>query len=306
MPSEIWASAGLARPRTARNATMRVMVMLCAPLRSTLGWRRLYPEVVVQLGHVRFELGVRNHVHHPAVLHHVVAVGERGGEAEVLLDEENGEALSLQATQGGADLLDDDRSQSLCRLVEQQEPGAGPQDAPDRQHLLLAPRQRGAAGPEPLFQVREELVDRVEAETPGTDRRRQQEVLLDGEAREDAALLRTEGEPEPRDLIRRQADQLAALQADRAPPAAHDAHDRLEGRRLAGAVAAQQRHRLAGADLEADAVEHMRLAVPGVEIMDLEQGLRHGPTPCRPGSPPGSAPRSGSRPPPAPRRAPAR
>jgi len=68
MPSEIWASAGLARPRTARNATMRVMVMLCAPLRSTLGWRRLYPEVVVQLGHVGFEPRRSDHVHHSAVL----------------------------------------------------------------------------------------------------------------------------------------------------------------------------------------------------------------------------------------------
>src|SRR5206468_9399533 len=36
----------------------------------------LYPEVVMELVHVGVELSVRNHVHHPAVLHHVVTVGD--------------------------------------------------------------------------------------------------------------------------------------------------------------------------------------------------------------------------------------
>src|SRR4029450_416252 len=112
MPSEICASAEPEpKPSTARNATMRTMVMLSAPLRSSLGWRGLYTQVVVQLGHVGFELGVRNHVHHPAVLHHVVAVGDGGGEAEVLLHQENGEAFLLEPAERGADLLDDDRRQ---------------------------------------------------------------------------------------------------------------------------------------------------------------------------------------------------
>jgi hypothetical protein len=35
-------------------------------------------------------------------------------------------------------LLDDDRGEALGRLVEQEKPGAGAQDAADREHLLLA------------------------------------------------------------------------------------------------------------------------------------------------------------------------
>jgi hypothetical protein len=41
-------------------------------------------------------------------------------------------------------LLDDHRRQALGGLVEQQQRGAGAQDAPDGQHLLLAARQLGA------------------------------------------------------------------------------------------------------------------------------------------------------------------
>src|SRR5438093_9363335 len=96
-------------------AAMRAMVMRSAPL-AIAGCARgrprtaaLYPEVVVQLGHVGVEVTVGDHVHHPAVLHHVVAVGDGGGEAEVLLDEEYGEPLTLESPQRGADLLHDHR-----------------------------------------------------------------------------------------------------------------------------------------------------------------------------------------------------
>jgi len=73
-----------------------------------------------------------------AVLHHVVPVGDGRGEPEVLLDEKDREALALEAADRLADLLDDDRRQPLGRLVEQEQPRAGAQDASDREHLLLA------------------------------------------------------------------------------------------------------------------------------------------------------------------------
>src|SRR2546430_12200775 len=43
----------------------------------------------------------------------------------------------------------------------------------------------------------------------------------------------------------------------------YDAHDRLQGGRLARAVAAQQRHHLARPHVEGDAVQDVRHAVPG-------------------------------------------
>ena len=65
------------------------------------------------------QLGVRDLVDHAAVLHHVVAVGNGRGEAEVLLDEQNGEATSLELRNRGPDLLDDNGRQPLGGFVQQ-------------------------------------------------------------------------------------------------------------------------------------------------------------------------------------------
>ena len=46
-----------------------------------------------------------------------------------------------------------------------------------------------------------------------------------------------------------------------------DAHDRFERRGLADAVAAEQRHHLAGLHVEGHAMQHVGLAVPGFEIL---------------------------------------
>ena len=50
-------------------------------------------EIGVQLVDVGVELGVGDHVDHPALLDDVVPVGDRGREAEVLFDQDDGEAL---------------------------------------------------------------------------------------------------------------------------------------------------------------------------------------------------------------------
>src|SRR4029450_9262080 len=126
-PSEIWANAGeAASPTTRTKAITRAMVMR-ALLVSSRGWMRgsLYPEVLVQLVHAGGQVGVRYEIHHPDVLHDVVPIGHGGPDAEVLLDEQDGEALGLEARDRAPDLLHDDRGQALGRLVEQQEPGAG-------------------------------------------------------------------------------------------------------------------------------------------------------------------------------------
>src|SRR5207244_9624377 len=100
------------------------------------------------------------------------------------------------------------------RLIEQEEPGAGTEDAPDGQHLLLATRELGALTPQPLPEVREQVEDRVEGEPARPYLRRQEQVLLHVEAGEDPALLGTERESEPREAVRWRADQLRALEPD--------------------------------------------------------------------------------------------
>jgi len=90
---------------------------------------------------------------------------------------------------------------------------------------------------------------------------------------EDAALLRTEGDAGPRDRVGGTIDQLGALEAHGAAAAFDDAHDGLERRRLADAVAAEKGHYFTRQHVEGDAVQHVRFAVPGLEILDREQWL---------------------------------
>src|SRR3954465_10674608 len=77
----------------------------------------LYAEIGVKLVHVGLQVGIGEAIDDLAVLDDVVAVGHGGGEAEILLDQKDGEAFRLQPRDGVADLLDDDGSQSLGRLV---------------------------------------------------------------------------------------------------------------------------------------------------------------------------------------------
>src|SRR5690242_12658752 len=131
-------------PRTAR----REIVMTYPPLflfyhrRAAAPLYRgsacLNPEILVQLLHAGFEHVVGDHIDHLAMLHDVVTIGDGLRETEILLDEQHGKAAILDLLDGPADLLDDDRRDAFGRLIQQQEFGAGPQDARDRQHLLLA------------------------------------------------------------------------------------------------------------------------------------------------------------------------
>src|SRR5690242_145593 len=72
-----------------------------------------YAQILVKLVQIGIELSVGELLHYPAVLENVIAVGDRRGEAEVLLDQHDGEALVLEGTDGLADLLDDDRGEPL-------------------------------------------------------------------------------------------------------------------------------------------------------------------------------------------------
>jgi hypothetical protein len=102
----------------------------------------------------------------PAVLHHVVAVGDGRGEAEVLLDQQDREALLLQRADGLADLLDDDG----------REPSVGSSSsssrAPVRRMRAIAsiccsPPDSLVPWLRALLEVGEQLVDLVERQPPG-------------------------------------------------------------------------------------------------------------------------------------------
>src|SRR4051812_13789062 len=104
-----WAEEAPAARTVARTRTStRASFMICAPCRVGLRrLRELYPKVVVQLVHAGGQRRVLHHVHDPAVLDDVVPVGHGGREVEILLDEQDREALLLESRDRAADLLDD-------------------------------------------------------------------------------------------------------------------------------------------------------------------------------------------------------
>jgi hypothetical protein len=93
---------------------------------------------------------------------------------------------------------------SLEGLVKQQQPRLPEQRARHGKHLLLAARQLRAAIGTPLVQAREKRVGLVDAAAwPALASGEQ--VLLDGQAREDVARLRHEAQAPQRALVRAQA-----------------------------------------------------------------------------------------------------
>src|SRR5574337_1711119 len=171
----------------------------------------------MQRRHPALELEVSERIADTAMLHHEKPVGKGRGEAEVLLDKQNREPFALEFGDRPADLLNDDRSKTFGRLVEHQEARAGAQDSRDGEHLLLAARQLSAAARKPLAQIGEERENALFAHRAGfLDRGRQEQVLLDGEAREDRALLEAERDSERRDELDRQPDDLSAAEFHRA------------------------------------------------------------------------------------------
>src|SRR5205823_3482289 len=100
----------------------------------------LNPKIFVQLFHVRLELRIGDHVDDTTAFEHVMPVGDRRCEAEILLDQQNRETLAFEPSDRASDLLDDHRRETFGRLVQQQQPRTGAQYPADREHLLLTAR----------------------------------------------------------------------------------------------------------------------------------------------------------------------
>src|SRR6201999_2699609 len=121
---------------------------------------------------------------------------------EVLLDEQDRKTLLLEQADRIADLLDDHRREAFGRLIKQQQASTRAQDTADGEHLLLTAGEFGPlARRQPLLQIGEQLEDALDRQTVGQNLGRQQQILLDAEARKNAALLRAERDAKPRDAI---------------------------------------------------------------------------------------------------------
>ena len=102
------------------------------------------------------------------------------------------------------------------------------------------------------------------------------QVLHDGEQLEDAAVLGHVGDAEPGDLVGGHAGDRLAFEQHLALARADEAHDGLERRALADAVAAEQAHHLAPPHRQRHAVQDVALAVEGVDVLDGDEGIGGG------------------------------
>lgn len=208
-----------------------------------------------------------------AVVHHHHFVGELADQLQVVADEQHRHAvLLLQAGQELQDLLLDGDVQRGGRLVGDQQLRLAGDGHRDHHPLLLAAGQlvRVAAHlalrrrQADFLQQRQRALLRRLAANPGVQHQRFDDLFADAEHRVERAhrLLEHHG-----DVAAAQAAQLAAAGGEQVAAAEQDLAvgvdvaavlrqqpgDRHRGHRLAGAGFADQRHGLAGRDVEADA-----------------------------------------------------
>src|SRR5215813_10816169 len=175
-----------------------------------------------------------------ALLDDVRAIRQPRRELEILLREQNGQALPLQRGDLLAEGLYDHGRQPLGRLVEEENTRIAHERARHREHLLLA---SGEAAPTParqLAQLGKVLVDALDAPatvTLGAHR----EVLSYCEIAEDAPVLGHPAYAEPADLVWKEGLERPVIERDGAARHRDHAHDGLEGGGLPRAVAPEQR-----------------------------------------------------------------
>src|SRR5262245_58799640 len=214
---------------------------------------------------------------HAAHLEQVQMVGDLDGLGDVLIDEQDRHTRYLYRTQALVDLLGDARRQARRRLVDQQEARLGHQLLGDREHLGLAAGQHRGAQPPLLAQTRERAVGvlehRVHARSVVAEYPRPKlEVYLHRELGKDVGALWHVADARPLELVRRQPFDRAPVQENLPGARREEAEDRLEERRLAGAVGPDDSGHRAARDAEVHAVEDVdALDIAGDDPLELEQ-----------------------------------
>src|SRR5664279_366887 len=121
-------AAATATPIMVRLNVLIVLLRWWFVLVSELFKPCLHAQVLMQLGHVGFEVRIADHVHDASMLHHVMPVGDGGRKPEILFDQQDRESPLLQLSNRAPDLLHDHRRQPFRRLIQQQETRTGAQD----------------------------------------------------------------------------------------------------------------------------------------------------------------------------------
>src|SRR5437868_4442531 len=109
-------------------------------------WRKAstsLPEIGAAHRVIATHVFARAMVHNPARLEQIRGVCELERESRVLLDQQDRDLLlAIDPTHDREDVLDDERCETERWLVQQKQRGSGHQRPRDREHLLLASRER--------------------------------------------------------------------------------------------------------------------------------------------------------------------
>jgi hypothetical protein len=164
-------------------------------------------------------------------------------------------------------------------------PESAPACACDGELLLLAAGERArlAAGEvgddrEELAHPGEVILDAVACPSRG---QAEPQVLLDRQARVDAAAFRHERDSRARDVLGRPACERRAAEEDPPRVRRDEPHDRVQRRRLPGPVRADQADDLALVEPQAEPADRGDAAVANLETLDLER-RRHSATGASP------------------------
>lgn len=177
-------------------------------------------------------------------------------------------------------LTDDHRSQPARRFVEKEQPRLRHQRCADREHLLLTARH-GTGGKRTLIpQDREHLVHGLDgfhqlaalclAGVPA-----QQKVLLDGLLVKDPLTLLHVRHTLPHPLVRGNSGDVGTVHFDGSRGHLVEAGQSTERARLACTVAPEQGCHLTGIDVERDIPDDAQIAVPGLQVTDLQNRFHH-------------------------------
>jgi hypothetical protein len=177
------------------------------------------------------------------------------------------------------------------RLVQQQHLGVGDQRACDGQLLLLAARQVAALAAAHVEQHREQRIDLVGHAQAGRTLQPGLDVLLDRQRRKDHAALRHIGDALGHAAKALVPGDVLSCDLDAAALERQDAHQTLEQRGLAHAIAAHDGHGLVGLRRERDAVQRLALAIGGVDVVDIQKDVAHQSSPRTSRKPVGRAQR---------------
>ena len=164
---------------------------------------------------VRFEPGRLHQPVDAAVDHNCDFFGNRAGDADVLLDNQNANlSLLTEIEQNFFHALNDDRREPFGRLVHDQQARIEKKGARNGEHLLLAARKLIAAIGAPLCQARKGFVDARNVPIRSPAAGGEPQMLIDRERRPQSPSLWHVGETEPRDFRGRTPDNLFAHETD--------------------------------------------------------------------------------------------